>query len=204
MRINPIMVKNHYSPTQKINFGMIENKKTEELTYNMMMEEVSWYSEEDKKDPDFGYKEAVEYIEEKFEYLKTSHLFTLKSTKYSNGDDVIYVTMNQEEVEKHEHKNLLYEMIDRLKTVYDKVRNGDDYWDKKIQKTGMLDEEGFLRILRHDGQIDDFYNEMQLREQGKRPEPPKPRSTNTTPSSDEKCSSLDDDNSYQAYIRYGV
>ncbi len=204
MRINPIMVKNHYSPTQKINFGMIENKKTEELTYNMMMEEVSWYDEDEKQDPDFGYKEAVEYIKQKLDYFKTSPLFTLKSKKNVKNEDVLYVVMDKNKIDKHEHRELFNKTIEWYKNAYDP--SSKDYLPWCIegaQKAGLPGEEkGFLRILDGYQEINGFYMGMQDNEHGIIPESPKP--TEETPSSDEKPASLDDDKSYQAYIRYGV
>ena len=204
MRVNPIMVKNHYSPSQKVSFGMFKDKKTQDLTFEMMMKEVEWYDEEDKQDPKFGYKKAVDYIKEKLEYFKTSPLFMIKSTKYSDGQDVIYITMNKEEVDKHEHKNLFYETIDRFKTIYDEVRNGDEYWKKKIQQTGMLDEEDFLEELDYYENIDFFYEEMQNNEQGINPEPPEPTSTTPSKTDNKDYDPLADDSSYQAYKLYGV
>lgn len=176
MRITPIMANNHYSPTKKISFGMIENKKTEEITNQMMMKEVEWYDEEDKQDPDMGYKEAVAYIKEKLDYFKASRLFTLKSKKNAENEDVLYVTMNKEEVDKHKHKDLLNEMIKDYQDFYDPSKQDPESYNmEEAQKAGLPGEEkGFLRILFGDSSVEDFYNDMHLREQGKRPEPPKP------------------------------
>ncbi len=205
MRINPISAASCNLQTKKINFGMIDNERTEKLTWDKMMEEchLFYWDEEDRQDPNSGYKEAVEDLRKRMDYFKTSRLFTLKSKKDIKNKDVLYVLMHKSETDKHEHKEMFDEMIDRFKILYDPSNEKCSVMCTSAgQRAGLPgDEQEFFDILDGGSEINTFYNIMQNNEQGIVPPPPEPP-THSEPLS-EPVDLLADDKAYQAYILYG-
>lgn len=177
---------------------MIDSKKTEELARRMLDKENELFFDEDEIGSE-EYNEAMKRTEDIIHYLNTSPLFTLKSKKDSEGENVLYVTMNQEEVGKHEHKEIFNEMIENWKKYYDEeVRESDGLWAEDIKQTGVLEEKDFLEILDAGDDIESFYDGMQNNEQGIVPKPKEPKPVSEA--CEEPSDPLADDNGYQAWL----
>ncbi len=158
MRINPIINR------RNINFGKFADKKTESLTKKIIEKQYDGYFNEKALGKE-EYQYATQYRKNAMEYFRLSPLFTIQRTenKRSPDKDVVYIAMNQDEIDKHEHKELFKERIEFCRENYDPILDISDEQLDELRK-----KPDFYKVIEDHCQVEDFYYDMQDMEEGKR------------------------------------
>lgn len=132
MRINPISMTynrqnlrpQNQNNKQNVSFGRFADDTARRMAYE--------YLKVDKGD---SWDRAA------FDYLDETPFVTIKSAKNKAGDTFIYSVAERSAIDKHENKNLFYEMLNDLYKGSERLR-----MNKDAREAGVTSEPGFLTI----------------------------------------------------------